>query len=150
MGGQSPVEMVVEGLQERSRLKRMEELRRFIRVDNHEPSSIPRMWETVHGSLRSWMRTGMPFVRPLTKVSRKRNGRTCTTSMKSCTKRSNFEKPGFNKNAKALWLMRDAMANREAYHDQSSERHIRTEPQCDKLCGSLRRRWKRNVNVLSN
>ena len=34
-GGDSLVQVVVEGLQERSRLKMTEELRRFIMVDNH-------------------------------------------------------------------------------------------------------------------
>ena len=65
----------------------------------------------------------MQFVRPSTKVSRKRNGRTCSTSKLICTKRSTLKKPGVNKNAKAFWSMRDAKANGEAY-DHKSERHI--------------------------
>ena len=36
----SPVEVLVEGLQERSRLKMMEELRRFSTVDNNEAVKI--------------------------------------------------------------------------------------------------------------
>ena len=67
-GGDSLVELVVGGLQERSRCKMMEELRKFISMDIHEAVKIEalekaqesRMWETVDGSHRSWMRTGMP------------------------------------------------------------------------------------------
>ena len=40
MGGDSPVEVLVECLQERSRLKMVKELRRFITVDNREAVSI--------------------------------------------------------------------------------------------------------------
>ena len=38
--GDSPVKMVVQGLQERSRLKIMYGLRRFIMVDNHESDRV--------------------------------------------------------------------------------------------------------------
>ena len=40
MGGDSPLEVMVEGLQERSRLKMTEELSRIIMVDNHEAVKI--------------------------------------------------------------------------------------------------------------
>ena len=41
-GGDSPVGLLVEGLQERSRLKMTEELRGFITVDNHEAVNMCR------------------------------------------------------------------------------------------------------------
>ena len=46
-GGDSPAEVLVEGLQGRSRLKMMEELRRFITVDNHEAKTIGDLARTL-------------------------------------------------------------------------------------------------------
>ena len=44
--GDSPVEVLVESLQERSRSKMMEKLRRFITVDNHEAVAIGDLEKT--------------------------------------------------------------------------------------------------------
>ena len=40
MGGESLMQVLVAGLQEQSRFNRMDELRRFIKVDNHEGVKI--------------------------------------------------------------------------------------------------------------
>ena len=57
----------------------------------------------------------------------------------------NLEKPGNNHKAKALWLMRDAKTNGEAYYGRRSERQLRVEPQCEKRCGRRMRHMGRVV-----
>ena len=148
------VEMLVGGLQERSRLKMIEVLRKFISVDNHEAVEIGDLEKTQEsrlvlkpkfttdfaevvvregadeltvrredeGMLRSVIDTtnvGDSRVGPLlvdedwravcqsTKASRDRDGRTCATSTWRCTNRSTSKKPGVNKKARTLCLMRD-------------------------------------------
>ena len=92
--------MVVEGLQERSRLNIMDGLRSFVVVDKHEavrvgdsekimksrkvkpkkkkvccaPSLTALMWETADGSQRSCMRTGAPSARSFSKGSQSSPG----------------------------------------------------------------------------
>ena len=53
-------------------------------------------------------RTGMPSVRPLSKVSRYQNWRSCTTITRSCTKRSTVRNHVKNIKAKALWALKEA------------------------------------------
>ena len=47
LGSDSPVEVLVEGLQERSRVHMTEERRRFITVDDHEAVNIGDVEKTL-------------------------------------------------------------------------------------------------------
>ena len=51
MAGDSLVEVLVEGLQERSRLKMTEDLRSFSMVDNHEAVKIVGLQRTLESVL---------------------------------------------------------------------------------------------------
>ena len=71
------------------------------------PSSTPRMWETTDGGHRSRMRTGMQLVRLFTKGVEV-SGMGDHPLQVEFHKAVNLKKPGVSKNARALWLMRDA------------------------------------------
>ena len=93
LGGGSPVQVLVEGVQEQGRSRMKGELRRFTTVDNHEavthgdlewpmvgcaPSSMPRMWEIVGVGHRWWTRTGTPSAKTPSKASEVSSGKGCS------------------------------------------------------------------------
>ena len=57
--------MVVEGLQERSRLKRMEELRRFIPMNNHEAVKLADLEKTLESLLVVKLQFTTEFLEPV-------------------------------------------------------------------------------------
>ena len=135
------------GLQEQSRLKMLDELRKSItvvelkfsvdcpeaeihgsggRVDASKRwknvgcalSWVPRTWKTTDGDHRWRDEETGTHPKPSLKASMERSGKECTTSMRTQTRQSTFVST--SRKAETLWKVREAHANGEAYYDQGS------------------------------
>ena len=72
-------------------------------VARGELSSTGPMLRSSDGDRRWWMRTGTPFCRLYTRELKENNGKRCTITTESCTRRQGPKKLGDSQKAKAFW-----------------------------------------------